>query len=199
MSHTPNSIEVQIDNFLEQFKRSASKAMDGDWVTSQTSSSSRPTSGSSATILTHGEHLANTFLGSKKRNSCMDISELSLSGMRKLHWIVLFFFFVVFFCCLFVVGCAPSCWGVVFFIVVLSFSRDSEREGVGAYGGANKFNDSVETPCRRWCHHRYCERMSDRDLRNTIHLCRRAMWLFVLFFLSREGRNNLACNGYGVT
>uniref|UniRef100_A0A182PZX4 CRAL-TRIO domain-containing protein n=1 Tax=Anopheles farauti TaxID=69004 RepID=A0A182PZX4_9DIPT len=31
---TPNSIEVQIDNFLEQFKRSASKAMDGDWSSS---------------------------------------------------------------------------------------------------------------------------------------------------------------------
>lgn len=31
---TPSSIEVQIDNFLEQFKRSASKAMDGDWSSS---------------------------------------------------------------------------------------------------------------------------------------------------------------------
>ncbi|KFB36584.1 AGAP007723-PA-like protein [Anopheles sinensis] len=33
---TPNSIEVQIDNFLEQFKRSASKAMEGDWSSSST-------------------------------------------------------------------------------------------------------------------------------------------------------------------
>uniref|UniRef100_A0A182JT36 CRAL-TRIO domain-containing protein n=1 Tax=Anopheles christyi TaxID=43041 RepID=A0A182JT36_9DIPT len=31
---TPSAIEVQIDNFLEQFKRSASKAMDGDWSSS---------------------------------------------------------------------------------------------------------------------------------------------------------------------
>ncbi|XP_062710424.1 guanine nucleotide exchange factor DBS isoform X4 [Aedes albopictus] len=34
MASTPNSIEVQIDNFLEQFKRSASKAMEGDWSSS---------------------------------------------------------------------------------------------------------------------------------------------------------------------
>ncbi|XP_058124508.1 guanine nucleotide exchange factor DBS [Anopheles ziemanni] len=33
---TPNSIEAQIDNFLEQFKRSASKAMEGDWSSSST-------------------------------------------------------------------------------------------------------------------------------------------------------------------
>lgn len=79
MNGTPNSIEVQIDNFLEQFKRSASKAMDSDWVTSQ--SSSRPTSGgSAASILSHGEHLASSFLSSRKRNSCMDISQLSLAG-----------------------------------------------------------------------------------------------------------------------
>lgn len=39
MANTPNSIEMQIDNFLEQFKRSASKAMEGDWSTSASSSS----------------------------------------------------------------------------------------------------------------------------------------------------------------
>lgn len=81
-SGTPNSIEVQIDNFLEQFKRSASKAMDSDWVTSQTSSLARSHTsggGGGSTSTGIGGHLANTFLG-RKRNSCMDISELSLSG-----------------------------------------------------------------------------------------------------------------------
>ncbi|XP_058066484.1 guanine nucleotide exchange factor DBS isoform X1 [Anopheles bellator] len=43
---TPNSIEVQIDNFLEQFKRSASKAMEGDWSSSSTVTT--PQSASSA-------------------------------------------------------------------------------------------------------------------------------------------------------
>lgn len=39
MASTPNTIEMQIDNFLEQFKRSASKAMEGEWSTSASSSS----------------------------------------------------------------------------------------------------------------------------------------------------------------
>lgn len=42
MANSPsgNSIEVQIDNFLEQFKRSASKAMEGEWPTSSSGSGS---------------------------------------------------------------------------------------------------------------------------------------------------------------
>lgn len=42
---TAKSIEMQIDNFLEQFKRSASKAMDGDW-----------TGGATTTIATTSTH-----------------------------------------------------------------------------------------------------------------------------------------------
>ncbi|XP_035911796.1 guanine nucleotide exchange factor DBS-like isoform X2 [Anopheles stephensi] len=60
---TPNSIEVQIDNFLEQFKRSASKAMDGDWSSSSavTTPQSACSSGSKlknffADQLTHEEN-----------------------------------------------------------------------------------------------------------------------------------------------
>lgn len=42
MANSPsgNSIEVQIDNFLEQFKRSASKAMEGEWPTTSSSGTS---------------------------------------------------------------------------------------------------------------------------------------------------------------
>ncbi|KAL5288825.1 MCF2L family protein [Megaselia abdita] len=36
-----SSLEMQIDNFLEHFKRSASKAMDGDWALSSSCSSQR--------------------------------------------------------------------------------------------------------------------------------------------------------------
>ena len=40
MENSPsNSIEKQIDNFLEHFKRSASKAMDADWCSSGSGSS----------------------------------------------------------------------------------------------------------------------------------------------------------------
>ncbi|XP_052896254.1 guanine nucleotide exchange factor DBS isoform X2 [Anopheles moucheti] len=60
---TPSSIEVQIDNFLEQFKRSASKAMDGDWSSSSavTTPQSACSSGSrlktiSGDQLTHEEN-----------------------------------------------------------------------------------------------------------------------------------------------
>ncbi|XP_055603319.1 guanine nucleotide exchange factor DBS isoform X3 [Uranotaenia lowii] len=61
MASTPNSIEVQIDNFLEQFKRSASKAMEGDW----SSSSSTPTNTTpgSSTSATAGSKVRNFFSG----------------------------------------------------------------------------------------------------------------------------------------
>ncbi|XP_053683186.1 guanine nucleotide exchange factor DBS isoform X2 [Sabethes cyaneus] len=47
MANTPNSIEVQIDNFLEQFKRSASKAMEGDWSSSSSTAVTTPQSAGS--------------------------------------------------------------------------------------------------------------------------------------------------------
>lgn len=64
---------MQIDNFLEQFKRSASKAMEGDWTNSSTSASVPTTSlnGTSANIN------AKSLTRSKSRASCLDISELS--------------------------------------------------------------------------------------------------------------------------
>lgn len=64
MENSPNSIEMQIDNFLEQFKRSASKAMDGDWTTTSTTSASNLISTTSLSR-------------SKSRSSCLDIAELS--------------------------------------------------------------------------------------------------------------------------
>ncbi|XP_038122208.1 guanine nucleotide exchange factor DBS isoform X4 [Culex quinquefasciatus] len=47
MAGTPNSIEIQIDNFLEQFKRSASKAMEGDWSSSSSTAVTTPQSAGS--------------------------------------------------------------------------------------------------------------------------------------------------------
>lgn len=80
MANTPKSIEVQIDNFLEHFKRSASKAMDGDWVTHATPSSSRPPSVSSPSSGNGaaGEIHSNPLIAAlKNRSSCFDISQLS--------------------------------------------------------------------------------------------------------------------------
>lgn len=76
MSSTPNAFEVQIDNFLGQFRRSTSKAMDTDWVTSQTATSTtgtRPIAGGGS-------------MGNRKRNSCIDISELSLTGEHNIQF-----------------------------------------------------------------------------------------------------------------
>lgn len=65
MENSSNSIEMQIDSFLEQFKRSASKAMDGDWTTGSSSSSS--TSGTTTAATT-------TLMRSKSRNSYLDVA-----------------------------------------------------------------------------------------------------------------------------
>ncbi|XP_035793105.1 guanine nucleotide exchange factor DBS-like isoform X3 [Anopheles albimanus] len=72
MANTPNSIEVQIDNFLEQFKRSASKAMDGDW--SSSSSVTTPQSASSVgpkirNLFSDQENGQNTNNGSSSSNA----------------------------------------------------------------------------------------------------------------------------------
>jgi hypothetical protein len=63
MSNTPNSIEMQIDNFLEQFKRSASKAMDGEWTVNGVNGAG-------------GASSSGTMSRSRSRNS-MDITELA--------------------------------------------------------------------------------------------------------------------------
>lgn len=104
MENSPNSIEMQIDNFLEHFKRSASKAMDGDWTVSTSTTSltnsttiqtavapisaaginnttgnitgSGSSSLSSAAITTTGI-TTNALLKSRSRSSCLDISEFS--------------------------------------------------------------------------------------------------------------------------
>jgi len=65
MSDTPTTIEMQIDNFLEQFKRSASKAMDGEW----------PVNGAGPATAA-GSSQNGAMIRSKSRNS-MDITELA--------------------------------------------------------------------------------------------------------------------------
>lgn len=62
MASSPHSIEMQIDNFLEQFKRSASKAMDGDWPTTSSG-------GINANL--------SMMIRSRSRISCFEASELS--------------------------------------------------------------------------------------------------------------------------
>ncbi|XP_037904772.1 guanine nucleotide exchange factor DBS isoform X5 [Hermetia illucens] len=64
MENSPNSMELQIDTFLEQFKRSASKAMDGDWGAPSSAASSV---GSNASSLAK----------SKSRSSCLNVADLS--------------------------------------------------------------------------------------------------------------------------
>lgn len=78
MSNTTSSIEVQIDNFLEHFKRSASKAIDTDWITTDQSSNYANTTMTAAS-LNHSSPLNVT----KTRSSCFDISQLgSMSGTK---------------------------------------------------------------------------------------------------------------------
>lgn len=67
MENPSNSIEMQIDNFLEQFKRSASKAMESDWS---------PTA--SQQIQSSNTNL----IRSKSRASCLDIMELTSGKMK---------------------------------------------------------------------------------------------------------------------
>lgn len=80
MANTTNSIEVQIDNFLEHFKRSASKAIDTDWITTdQSQNYANTTTTMTAASLNHSSPLNVT----KTRSSCFDISQLgSMSGTK---------------------------------------------------------------------------------------------------------------------
>lgn len=88
MTNTPSSIEMQIDNFLEHFKRSASKAMDTDWVTTESSANyaNTTTTATTAASFNHSPPLRTT----RTRSSCFDISQLgSLSGINNgfFRWI----------------------------------------------------------------------------------------------------------------
>ena len=88
-SSPSNSLEKQIDNFLEHFKRSASKAMEAEWCSSSSSSvvaatnitahhaasksmATTPTSGHPPALPAMAQHC-----NIKTRSSCMDISEIS--------------------------------------------------------------------------------------------------------------------------
>lgn len=78
MANTPSSLEMQIDNFLEHFKRSASKAMDTDWTTTESTINYGhiPTTTTAASF-NHSSPLKTT----RTRSSCFDMSELgSISG-----------------------------------------------------------------------------------------------------------------------
>lgn len=102
MANTPNSIEYQIDNFLEHIKRSTSKAMDADWITTETltncqttlagtttptptplSSASTSSSLSSSTqfaVASFNHKASSPIKTTRTRNSCFDISQLGLSS-----------------------------------------------------------------------------------------------------------------------
>lgn len=80
MANTPSSLEVQIDNFLEHFKRSASKAMDSDWITTEHPSNYATTTATTAASFYQSSALRTA----KSRSSCFDISQLSsISGTPK--------------------------------------------------------------------------------------------------------------------
>lgn len=75
MTNRSNSIEFQIDNFLEHFKRSASKAMDNDWIGNDpTSSCSNSTTKTAASF-----NRQSSLSTARNRSSCIDISQLGSS------------------------------------------------------------------------------------------------------------------------
>lgn len=91
MANSPNSIEMQIDNFLEQFKRSASKAMDGDWTNSLSTTPPTPTAGMQHTNNINDIHIITTsFMNTKNQNNLFDFS---LENIGKIN----FFSFVSFY------------------------------------------------------------------------------------------------------
>lgn len=93
MSNTASSIEMQIDNFLEHFKRSASKAMDTDWISTESTSNYGHTTSTTATTAASFNH-SSPLKTTRTRSSCFDISQLgSISGITY-HTIQ----FTVFFC-----------------------------------------------------------------------------------------------------
>lgn len=72
MTNRSNSIEFQIDNFLEHFKRSASKAMDNDWISNDPISSCSNSTAKTAASFNHQSPLSTA----RNRSSCIDISQL---------------------------------------------------------------------------------------------------------------------------
>ncbi|XP_031630381.1 guanine nucleotide exchange factor DBS isoform X3 [Contarinia nasturtii] len=77
MANTPRSIEVQIDNFLEHFKRSASKAMDTDWITTESSPNYATTTTTTTPAMTAASfNHSSPLKTAKTRSSCFDISQL---------------------------------------------------------------------------------------------------------------------------
>lgn len=84
MANTSSSIEVQIDNFLEHFKRSASKAMDTDWITTTSSSIDQSPNNITTTMTAASFNHSSPLKTTKTRSSCFDISQLSgsITGTR---------------------------------------------------------------------------------------------------------------------
>ncbi|XP_030369624.1 guanine nucleotide exchange factor DBS isoform X2 [Scaptodrosophila lebanonensis] len=75
MESSPStSIEKQIDHFLEHFKRSASKAIDAEWVGGAPTMAATPTGQSASPQRLPMQHLLQR---TKSRSSCLDVSELS--------------------------------------------------------------------------------------------------------------------------
>ncbi|XP_058464831.1 guanine nucleotide exchange factor DBS isoform X3 [Malaya genurostris] len=79
MASTPNSIEVQIDNFLEQFKRSASKAMEGDWSSSSSTAVTTPQSAGS------GHKIRNIFSDQSEESQSLANNANATSGASSYH------------------------------------------------------------------------------------------------------------------
>lgn len=71
MANTPSSI----DNFLEHIKRSASKAMDTDWITTETLTNYQTSTSTTAASFNHLSPMKTT----RTRSSCFDISQLGSS------------------------------------------------------------------------------------------------------------------------
>lgn len=91
MSNTPNSI-LQIDNILEHIKRSASKAMDTDWITTESlTSNCQTTSTSPPTAVASFNHYASsaTLNKTRTRSSCFDISQLGSSTGNRVRFFYL--------------------------------------------------------------------------------------------------------------
>lgn len=88
MANPSSSIEMQIDNFLEHFKRSASKAMDTDWTYNETTSSNyaNTSAATAAAAFNHSSPLKTT----KTRSSCFDISSISGKHTYIIWWLLLF-------------------------------------------------------------------------------------------------------------
>lgn len=101
MANTPSSIEMQIDNFLEHFKRSASKAMDNDWKSTESTSNYGHTTASTIATTAASFNHSSPLKTTRTRSSCFDISQLgSISGTTHSISITLFLLLCLFLCLL---------------------------------------------------------------------------------------------------